>query len=580
MIQVLNYPAENRYLLDGNNTQLTVVSTNGAGYYFRAKIYIDDILFDEQGWSRKDDFTATKDLIYLYHAYFKPYFLGSFDTGLFEQTDFKKKVTIIIEERLIDTDAVVYSVTLPNFYLIYNVKSESFNDADKVYVLGLDPKRFRMKKTGTISIPFYVNANDDTVSVVIKDDIGNILHQESIENVTGKKIYIYNLNLSEVTLLSAALYITADVSCGASTIQKLYSIIKLPNYEVKELVFQNNFGFYIPAYFDGDFEDKRGFSVQTYEQFNNTEKVFAVDEAGTYTINTGNLNIEEKEIVRQIANSLDCYFKNGINYRQVVTGTKKATYDKSRENIFSEDLVFSFREGLPFTNILAQDSITPEIIITDVTTSDYWNYLIEFTTNFPMLQLFSQIRFNENYNWKKPYTHAGLTSPQSRIVNLGGGNFQIRIFAYYNGQIVYSNIVTLTNITTDIVTMPTQNLLAFSKTLIDVSNQNTAYQVLTEAMIFNGYSNTESRPYSKIRIIDIPSNGTITTDGIGLTVPVTVPLEIPLVNIQSGGFKFWPTGSDGSQAFENFITSFDYIVIDNNDNESDPVNFEITFTTS
>lgn len=576
MIQVLNYPAANRYLLDGNNTQITVTSSNGAGYYFRAKIYIDDVLFDEQGWSRKDDYTAIKDLIYLYHAYFKPYFLGSFDTGLFEQTDFKKKVTIIIEERLIDTDAVVDSVTLPDFYLIYNVKSESFNDSDKVYVLGLDPKRFRMKKTGTISIPFYVNADDDTVSVVIKDDIGNIIHQQSIENVTGKKIYIYNLNLSEVTLLSAALYITADVSCGASTIQKVYSIIKLPNYEVKELVFQNNFGFYIPAYFDGDFEDKRGFSVQTYEQFNNTEKVFAVDEEGTYTINTGNLNIEEKEIVRQVANALDCYFKNGTNYRQVVTGTKKSTYDKSRENIFAEDLIFTFREGLPFTNDLDLPDVTPEIAITNITTSDDVNFSITFTSNFPMLQLFSQVRYNSNYNWSNPTTHAGVSSPQNRVVSLGGANFQIRLFASYNGVIVYSNIFDYVSVSTDIVSMPPDNSLAFSKTLVEVSNQSTASVNLTETALFNGYSNSSSLAYAKIRILSIPAKGTLTLNGVA----VIAPLEVTLTQIQSGLLQFWPTGDDGSQPFESYIEYFSYVVIDTADNESDPLDFYLAFTAS
>jgi len=52
MISVINFPPENRYLLDGNNTPITVTSDNVNGY-FRAKIYIDDVLFDEQGWSRK-----------------------------------------------------------------------------------------------------------------------------------------------------------------------------------------------------------------------------------------------------------------------------------------------------------------------------------------------------------------------------------------------------------------------------------------------------------------------------------------------------------------------------------------------
>lgn len=573
MIQVTNNPAENRVLLDGNQTQITVTSTNGNGHYFRAKIYIDDVLFDEQGWSRKDEFTATKDLIYLYHAYFKPYFLGSFDTGLVEQLNFKRKVKIIIEDRLISTDAVVDSVTLPDFYIIYNVKSEGFNDNDKVTVLGLDPKRFRMAKSGTISIPFFVNANDETVSVVIKDDNDNILHQQSFENVSGKKLYIYNLNLSEVTLLSSALYLTANVSCGTTTIQKIYSIIKLPSYEVKELVFQNNFGFYIPAYFDGDFEDKRGFSVQKYEQFNNSEKVFAVDEEGTYVINTGKLNIEEKEIIRQIANSLDCYFKNGSKYYQVVTGTKKATYQKSRNNIYNEDLTFTFRAGLPFTNDLALPDITPNITITNVTTSDYVNFSVEFTSNFAMLQLFSQIRFGANYAWEAPVELAGLSSPQNRVVSLGGSNFQIRLFASYNGEIVYSNIFDYVNLSTSVVTMPSSSLHSFSKTQQEVSNQSTASENLTEALLFNGYSNSESYPYSKIRILTVPATGTLTVSG----VDVVAPLEILLADIQAGNFQFWPTNSEGSGVYQSYTTVFDYVVIDSTGNESDPVSLTIIF---
>lgn len=573
MITVTNYPAENRVLLDGNQTQIQVTSTNGSGYYFRAKIYINDELFDEQGWSRKDDYTAIKDLIYLYHAYFKPYFLGVFDAGLLEQADFKKKVTIEIEERLIATDEIVQSLTLPDFYIIYNVKSEDFNDADKITVLGLTPNRFRISKSGTVSIPFFVNADDETVSVVIKDDNDNILHQQSIENVSGKKMYIYNLSLSEVTLLSSALYLTADVSCGSTTIQKIYSIIKLPSYEVKELVFQNNYGFYIPAYFDGDFEDKRGFSSQKYEQFNNSEKVFAVDEEGTYVINTGKLNVEEKEIVREVANSLDCYFKNGTRYSQVVTGIKKATYNKSRENIYGEDLTFTFRAGLPFTNDLTLPDITPEIILSTITTSDYVNFETTFTTNFPMLQLFSQIRFGDGYAWEAPVELAGLTSPQNRVVSLGGSNFQIRFFSSYNGETVYSNILDYVNLSTSVVTMPSSSLFTFSKTSTEILSETTASENLTETLLFDSYSNSESLPYTKIRVLTVPATGTLTIDG----VDVVAPEEILLADIQSGKFKFWPTGSDNSYPYESYLTTFSYVVIDSSGNESDPTTMTIIF---
>ena len=65
MIQIINTPAENRVLLDANNTEISIQSTNGAGFYFRALIYVDDLLFDEQGWSREDAYTAKKDLVKL-----------------------------------------------------------------------------------------------------------------------------------------------------------------------------------------------------------------------------------------------------------------------------------------------------------------------------------------------------------------------------------------------------------------------------------------------------------------------------------------------------------------------------------
>ena len=451
MIQVINFPPENRYLLDGNNTVITVTSDNANGY-FRAKIFIDDALFDEQGWSRKDNFTATKDLLYLYNAYFKPYFLGSFTTGLLEQTNFKKKVSIVIEELNINTDVVMGVVTLPDFYLLYNVKSGVFNDNNKLFVFGLNAPRMNMKKDGTIVIPFYVNAENEEVSVVVKDDLDNILHTlQTPTTVNGKKVFIYTLKLSEVTVISSALFLTATIKVGTTTTEKIYKILRLPNYEVKEVVFQNNFGYYIPAYFDGDFEDTSGFKVQSYERYDTSTAVYAVEEDGTYIINTGGLSVLEKDIINEIANSIDCYFKIGDNYRRVNTATKKATNLKSRLNIYSNDLSFTFSAGLPFSNLNVNGSITGEedgIItisgLTFIETEDLMHtFRLNFTASFPIFQLFFQIRFNTVGVWTSPEELSGLTSPQE-YQTFNFKNHDIRVFAYYNNEIVYSNILNYT----------------------------------------------------------------------------------------------------------------------------------------
>ena len=458
MIQVINFPPLNRYLLDGNNTPITVTSDNANGY-FRVKIYIDGQLFDEQGWSRKDDFTATKDLLYLYNAYFKPYFLGTFTTGLLEQTNFKKKVSIVIQELDINSDAVLGTVTLPDFYLLYNVKSELFNDIDKLYIFGLKSAHANMKKDGNIVIPFYVNAATEAVKVTIYDDLDNILHTQTINAVVGKKVFIYTLKLSEVTVISSVLYLRAKIQVGTTATEKFYNVLRLPNYEVKEIVFQNNFGYYIPAYFDGDFEDVSGLKVQSYERYDTSTAVYAVEEDRTYTINAGGLSTREKEIVKEVANSIDCYFNNSNSYVRVNTATKKATNLKSRVNIYGEDLVFTFKSGLPFSNLningnITEGSISLNMTINSVTLLNFdpgvpgvvfpsYLFALAFTAGFPIFQLFYQIRANSSVAWSAPQEFSGITSSQEFSVYFTE-NHQVRIFAYYNGQTIYSNTFTHT----------------------------------------------------------------------------------------------------------------------------------------
>lgn len=456
MITAINFPPANTILLDGNKTPITVTSTNGVGFYFRAEIYIDDVLFDEQGWSRKDNFTATKDLMYLYHAYFNPSFLGSFSTGLLEQFNFKKKVTIVINEYDINTDILVGTLTLPDFFIIFNIKSEQFNSNNKLIIFGLKAERYRMKKNGTIVIPFYANANSENVSVIVKDNFNNILHQEVLLNLTGQKVFVFTLNLDDVTLISTADYLTAEINVGNETITKIYTLIKLPNYEVKEIVYQNNFGYYIPAYFDGDFEDVSGFTVQSYEQYDTSLAVYAIEEDVTYTINTGNFNFLEKETINEVANSIDCYFKNGNIYTNVISAIKKSTNQKSRLNIFAEDLQFKVKKGLPFNNenltgSLSGNNVTLDLNLISVTLSHVDNsgsnpktyFDIIFTSGFPLFQIFIQVRPNSSWNWGYNSPLANVISPQQYFI-VGNENHDVRLYAYYQGQIIYSNILTFT----------------------------------------------------------------------------------------------------------------------------------------
>ena len=82
-----------------------------------------------------------------------------------------------------------------------------------------------------------------------------------------------------------------------------------------------------------------------------------------------------------------------------------------------------------------------ELVITDVVNTSGSTFEYTFTENFTYLTLQAQVRATSLDVWGTPTTFSGLTSPQSRIVSLGGA-FQTRIFAYNEatGNVIYSNI--------------------------------------------------------------------------------------------------------------------------------------------
>ncbi|HSD07892.1 hypothetical protein [Flavobacterium sp.] len=342
MITIIKAPALNRVLLDANNTEVIVQSTNGSGYYFRALIYVDDVLFDEQGWSRKDSYTASKDLVKLYNAYFETVWTIYSTNGIVEQTHLKKKIKITIQERTLAADAVVATVDLPIFYFMYNANPVYFDDSTKIQILGVVPPVLLIPDNGKIIIPFYVKAIDELATVVLKDNFGNIIDTQSTASFNGKKVFIYSFDMSPVTLEKDTLYFEMSITCGLKQVAKMYKLIRFPDFNVKEIYFKNNFGYYIPAYFDGELEIVDSLDISDYQEADGSKVVYEINEEATYTINTGSLLQEERVIVNQIANSLDVLFKVNSQWRKIQTATKKLLEYRDKKHLYAQDLFFTF----------------------------------------------------------------------------------------------------------------------------------------------------------------------------------------------------------------------------------------------
>ncbi|WP_289659538.1 hypothetical protein [Flavobacterium panacagri] len=350
MLTVVQSPALNRVLLDANNTEIKITSTNGDGFYFRALIYVDDVLFDEQGWSRLDSYTAVKDLVKIYNAYFETVINVYTENGIFEQTHLKKKISITVEEKRLDNDDVVQTVSLPVFYFLYNVNPEYFDDSTKVQILGVTPPVLLIPENGKIIIPFYVKAETENFTVSFKDNYGNLLDSSFSETFTGKKVFIYNFNLSPVILEKDTLYFELRIICGLKEVLQTFKLIRFPDFPVKEIYFKNNFGYYIPAYFDGELEIQDSFSSDTYQKNDGINEIFEISEDSVYTINTGSLLQNERAIVNQIATSHEVLFKVNGQYRKILTTTKKLLGYRDKKHLYAQDLTFSFTKGGKVSN--------------------------------------------------------------------------------------------------------------------------------------------------------------------------------------------------------------------------------------
>lgn len=445
MITVNAAPIENSIILDGNDTIITLTSSNGVGYYFRAFIYINDVLFDTQSWSRSNSFQAEKNLKNLYSAYFTKVFEEDFENGLVEQTHLKKKVNITIEERLLADDSIVGTVLIPTYYIMHNIKPVAFDDTSKLVFLGLDANKMLLPINGKISIPFYANTTAETIVVTLKNNFNTTLNTITLDSATAKKVFIYSFDLGGLTLINNTIYFTVSITVGSTTISKSYRLLELFDYPVKEIAFQNNFGYYIYSYFDGQMSIDNGLDIETYNQADGSEKVIEINEDFTYTINTGSLISSEKEIIRQIANAVNAKFYYNSEWLDLVTKTKRIREFQDRQNNYSENLVFSVKRNPTIQNPSATpEPFVPEILLNAVTGEDGYLYEADFDIDYFPTAVYWQVK--PRATWSTPVAFEGTTSPQEFEPGLEGEAFDFRIMVMYNDTAYYSNVISVEEI--------------------------------------------------------------------------------------------------------------------------------------
>lgn len=434
MITINQTPVLNRVILDGNDTVVSITSSNGAGYYFRAVIFIDDVLFDTQSWSRKDAYTCEKNLKKLYNAYFEQVFSETFTAGITEQTHLKKKVSILIEERLMADDSVVQSVDLPDFYILYNAKPIAFTDTTKVAFLGYTADKYLISSTGKISVPIYSNTAAETIVVTLKDNFNTVVNTVTVASATAKKVHLYNFDFSAWTFATNTIYFTLTVTVGSTTITKVFRYLSLPDYPVKEIAFLNNFGFYQYAYIDGQLSIDNALTSDDYTKADGTDRIIEINEEFTYTLNSGSLLGSEKGLLSEIANALDTKIFLNNTWIDMVSKIKKLNLFQDRKNNYSESLSFSVKPKNNIANEFYDELEDGEINLNNVTTEDGVDFILNFDFNFACYNLILE---GKRYGDWEEVSNVDLTSPAT--VTFGTVWLTLRLKSIYGTQTIYSN---------------------------------------------------------------------------------------------------------------------------------------------
>lgn len=338
MIQVIQAPLENSLLLDGNNTLIKVKSDRGAGYYFRTKIYIDNVLFDEQGWSRIDDEVATKDLLNLYRAYFNPIFLTGIFNGITEQAHLKRKVKIEVSEYNLTDDSLEETVTLPEYFIMYSNRPYAFDDSVSFRLLEENAEVSLMPRNGKIAIPFYNKGEVDNVTVKIQKQDMSIIETYTTAPHTDKKVFLFTYDLESASLSENDLYLKVVFEKGEVKSEKLIKLYHLPSHQVRQLSILSLFGFYKNVYVAGELEAENSYKYEDYTDAQGQDVMYEVNTETEFSLHTGNLLTNEKDITNQICTSLDIRFFFEDNFLKVISRTAKNLYFRSKKHLYNTEL--------------------------------------------------------------------------------------------------------------------------------------------------------------------------------------------------------------------------------------------------
>ena len=347
MIELVQAPDTNRVIADGNDTFIQLATTTGGDHYIRANIYINDVLFLSQGWSKDENGLCTFNLKHLYYSYFENPFSTEIVTGFRKKEDLFKKVRIVAEEFKVGSINPVFTFTLPEFHIVKNHRPQVFDDTKTVQFLHLPQENINVSRDGGFVFPLFLKAGS-LLTVTITDPLGAVLYTETLENY-DTQVTQYELDLKDLGLLLLD-SVFVKFTTSQDEVQKKLKLINESIYPAKQVFYLNNCGFYCIAYLLGRKENEHSLSPKSYAQQDGTEVTYDVEDLKELRLNSGHGYKDITLLIHSIATSLDVRLRLEGYWERVKSETKKVPGFVDNKFIYSEALQFSRVNVANFTN--------------------------------------------------------------------------------------------------------------------------------------------------------------------------------------------------------------------------------------
>lgn len=349
MIELIQAPAVNRVIADGNETLIKINSSSSGGYFLRALIFIDDDPdpFLSQSWSKDEQGLSVFNIKHLYYAYFENYFTPDLQPGFNPHAGLFKKVKIILKEYAVGSEISLSTLELPIFYLIKNHKPQIFNDQLSVSILDLPQENIKVPRSGGIIFPLFLKSGP-SLTVKILDDKQNIISTSELLDYESQ-ITSYHIDFNEMALQAYPFIFVKFETSQDSALKKIV-FIQENIYPVKQLFYLNNFGVYCLAYLTGKKSISHDLAPMSYTQFDGSDVTYDVEDNKEIELSSGFGYNDITALIHTIARSLDVRLLFDGNWERVRSETKKISKYADNQFIYEDLLKFS-RINLPdFTN--------------------------------------------------------------------------------------------------------------------------------------------------------------------------------------------------------------------------------------